>query len=334
MRSYGCLRLNDCATSLRHLNLSAESELNPTNFRPSPLLPMRYRFLPLLALLPLAALAQTPASTARPTLPGAVAPAAGTVTGKPIKGSVGQTKVEWYGHAAFRITTPTGKVLLVDPWLTNPLNATGEADVAALTQADLILVSHGHQDHVGDAVRIAQQTNAKLVTPYDLGGALTAFAGFPAEQATVETQGNIGGRLVLLDGEVAVQFTPATHGSTVTGTDQQPHGAGNPCGFLIEVRNGPVIYHTGDTGLFSDMALLARPRKVDVMLTCIGDHFVMSPEQAAEAVKLVQPTVVVPMHYGTFPVLRGTAAQFRAALAAKKVKAQVEVMDVHQTLTF
>ncbi len=296
---------------------------------------MRFSFLPVaLALLPFASLAQAPASTTRPTLPGAVAPTAGSVTGKPIKGSVGQTTVEWYGHAAFKITTPTGKVLLLDPWLTNPLNATGEADLNALSQADLILVSHGHQDHVGDAVKIAQQTKARLVAPYDLGQALTAYAGFPAAQSTAETQGNIGGQLELLDGEVTVMFTPAMHASTVTDPQQLPHGAGNPCGFLIIIRNGPTIYHTGDTGLFSDMALLPKVHKVDVMLACIGDHFVMSPDQAAEAVRLVGPTVVVPMHYGTFPALPGTAAQFRAALKQRGLKTQVEVMDVHQTLTF
>ena len=279
------------------------------------------------------ALAQTPAPpTARPGLPPAAAAAASERAAP-----AGKTQVEWYGHAAFKITTPTGKVLLIDPWLTNPLNATGEADVNALSQVDLILVSHGHQDHVGDAVKIAQQTKARLVAPYDLGSALVAYAGFPAAQSTDETQGNIGGSIPLLDGEVTIMFTPAMHGSTVTDPQQQPHGAGNPCGFLIMIKNGPTIYHTGDTGLFGDMALLPKvpkSRKVDVMLACIGDHFVMSPDQAAEAVRLVQPTTVVPMHYGTFPALPGTAAEFRAALKARKLKPRVEVMDVHQVLTF
>lgn len=288
--------------------------------------------------LPFGTLAQTPASTARPTLPGTPPPAAvpAPSADKPARAlptATGKTQIEWYGHAAFKITTPTGKVLLLDPWLTNPLNATGAEDVAALTQVDLILVSHGHADHVGDAVKIAQQTKARLVVPYDLGQALNAFAGFPAEQSTAETQGNIGGKLVLLDGEATVQFTPAMHGSTVTDAQNTPHGAGNPCGFLITIKGGPTIYHTGDTGLFSDMALLPKVHRVDVMLACIGDHFVMSPEQAADAVKLVGPTTVVPMHYGTFPALPGTAAQFRAALKARGLKPKVEVMDVHQVLT-
>ncbi len=283
----------------------------------------------------LPAFAQTDAPPARPTLPGGTPPPSAVAASKPfnIKGSSGRTLVEWYGHAAFKITTPSGKVLLIDPWLTNPLNATGEADVAALTQADLILISHGHADHVGDAVKIAQQTKAKLVTPYDLGQALAQYGGFPLEQAGMETQGNIGGQLVLLDGEVTVQFTPAMHGSTVTDAQQQGHGAGNPCGFLIIIKGGPTIYHTGDTGLFSDMALLPKVKKVDVMLCCIGDHFVMGPDQAAEAVRLVQPAVVVPMHYGTFPALPGTAADFRQSLKQRSLKTRVEVLDVHQVLT-
>ena len=120
----------------------------------------------------------------------------------------GKTQVEWYGHAAFKITTPSGRVLLVDPWLTNPLNKTGAADVAALTKADLILISHGHFDHVGDAATIAKATKAQLVCTGDLGASLAEFAGYPKEQATYATLGNTGGAIVLLDGEVTVMFTP------------------------------------------------------------------------------------------------------------------------------
>ncbi len=288
---------------------------------------MRFSFLPVAAAVALCAAHALPATAqtkaaARPTLKmAAPAPA-------------GKTQVEWYGHAAFRITTPSGKVLLIDPWLANPLNATGAADISGMNAVDLILISHGHFDHVGDAVKIAQQTKAKLVATFDLGQSLTKYAGFPAEQAGMETQGNIGGKLVLLDGEVTILFTPAMHGSTVTDAQSEPHGAGSPCGFLIMVKGGPTIYHTGDTGLFSDMSLLPKVKKVDVMLCCIGDHFVMGPDQAAEAVKLVQPTTVVPMHYGTFPALPGTAAEFRAALQQRGLKTRVEVMDVHQVLSF
>jgi L-ascorbate metabolism protein UlaG (beta-lactamase superfamily) len=286
---------------------------------------MRIPFLTVSAALALLATVAQPATAQTKAAP---------TTKMPPPAPAGKTQVEWYGHAAFKVTTPSGKVLLIDPWLTNPLNATGAADVAGMNTADLILISHGHNDHIGDAVKIAQQTKAKLVAPFDLGQALNKFSGFPAEQSGMDTQGNIGGRLVLLDGEVTIQFTPAMHASTVTDGQSEPHAAGNPCGFLIMIKGGPTIYHTGDTGLFSDMALLPKVKKVDVMLCCIGDHFVMGPDQAAEAVRLVQPTTVVPMHYGTFPALPGTAAEFRSALQQRGLKTRVEVMDVHQVLTF
>ena len=123
------------------------------------------------------------------------------------------------------------------------------------------------------------------------------------------------------------------HSSGVSGADGASHAGGNPGGFLIMIKNGPTIYHTGDTGLFSDMALIAKGHPVDLMLCCIGDHFVMGPEQAAEAVSYVKPKMVVPMHFGTFPVLTGTSQAFGAALAKQGLAAKMKVMDVHQTIT-
>ena len=246
--------------------------------------------------------------------------------------ALAQTKLTWYGHSAFKIVTPAGKVVLIDPWIQNPLNKNAQADLAALGQVDLILVSHGHFDHVGDAVAIAKQTKAKLVTPFDLGQSLVKYAGYPADQAGFDTQGNIGGTLVLLDGELSVQFTPANHGSNVADEKGDFHPGGNPCGFLIKVNKGPTFYHTGDTGLVSEMSFLGK-QKVDVMLCCIGDHFVMGPAQAAEAVRMVAPQTVVPMHYQTFPILRGTPEAFGAELSKAGSKAKLQVMKVGETLS-
>lgn len=248
------------------------------------------------------------------------------------------TQLEWYGHSAFKITTPSGKVLLVDPWLTNPTNTTGAADVASLTHVDYILVTHGHFDHVGDANQIAKATGAKLVTTFDLGNSMVTYGGFPKAQAGMDTEGNFGGTLSLADGEVQVTFVPAIHSSTVTpppgSGDDSIHNGGNPGGFLIMVKGGPTIYDTGDTDEFGDMALIPKQHKVDVMLCCIGDHFTMGPERAADAVKMVGPRVVIPQHYGTFPALTGTPAAFEAALKHDGVKAKLVVMQVHQTLYF
>lgn len=247
-----------------------------------------------------------------------------------------ETELTWYGHAAFKIRTPSGKVLLVDPWLTNPANKTGKEDLAKLDRADLILISHGHSDHVGNAPEIARKTGVRLVSTFDLGKALAAYGGYPKEQIGIDTQGNFGGELSLLDGEVRIAFIPAVHSSSVVGPEGGPdkdiHAGGHPGGFLISIRNGPTIYHTGDTDLFSDMALIPRFRKVDLMLACIGDHFTMGPERAADAVALVQPGRVVPMHFGTFPVLNGTPEAFFEALKKRGAKTTPQAMKIGETL--
>ncbi len=244
-----------------------------------------------------------------------------------------ETQLTWYGQSAFRIVTPAGKVLLIDPWLTNPVFERGKEEIATLKAVDLILVTHGHSDHVGDAVEIGKRTRAKLVATFDLSAAIVSVLGYPSELADMETTGHMGGTLTLLGGEVAVTFVRAWHGSAVSKQDNAlPVYAGNPSGLIVGLRDGPTIYHTGDTDLFSDMALLSRFHKIDTMLVCIGDHFTMGPDRAVEAVKLVNPREVIPMHYGTFPVLTGTPEAFGRELKERKVKAKLRVMKIGETI--
>lgn len=244
------------------------------------------------------------------------------------------TQLTWYGQSGYKIVTPTGKIVLVDPWLQNPVLQNGKEELAALKQVDLILLTHGHGDHVGDSVEIGKKTKAKLVANVDLSAAVVAALGYPSELAGADTTGHIGGTVNLLDGDVAVTFVPAAHGAGVRKDDKSaPVYGGSPTGLVIAVHNGPTFYHTGDTGLFSDMALIPKFHKIDVMLVCIGDHFTMGPAGAAEAVKLVAPSTVIPMHYATFPVLTGTPEAFQNELKARGAKADLRVMKVGETIS-
>ena len=244
------------------------------------------------------------------------------------------TQLSWYGHSAFKIVTPAGRIFLIDPWLTNPAFDKGKEELTALQNVDLILLTHGHGDHVGDAVEIGKKTGAKLVANFDLSAAVVSVLGYPANQAGADTTGHIGGQLTLLDGELTVCFVPAWHGSTVRKDENSPPvAAGMPTGLVIGIRNGPIIYHTGDTGFFSDIARVTDYNKIDIMLVCMGDHFTMGPIRAADAVKLVGPKMVVPIHYATFPVLTGTPKEFEKELKGRGVKSELRVMNVGQTIT-
>ena len=249
------------------------------------------------------------------------------------------TDITWYGHSAFKVTTPSGKVLLIDPWLANPANPKGKELLASLDKADQILVTHAHGDHIGNTVEIAKKTGAKLVASNDLMKAMVKHGGFPEKQAEFSGTGNFGGTVTLLGGEVKVTFVHAVHSSGLDYDDKtgSPKGlayAGNPGGFVIAIANGPIIYHTGDTDLFGDMKLIGNVSRVDVMMACIGDKFTMGPDRAAAAVEMVNPKMVIPMHFGTFAALTGTPEAFEQALKKRNLEAVYKRMQVNETFTW
>jgi L-ascorbate metabolism protein UlaG (beta-lactamase superfamily) len=254
--------------------------------------------------------------------------------------SAQETKVRWFGHAAFSITTPRGKVLLIDPWLSNPSNPEakdGKDPLASVPKVDYILITHGHRDHVGDAVEIAKKTGAALVCNPELAGNLVKLAGFPEKQAETDAIMGIGGEIKIADGEVTVAMTPAVHSSSVFNPKAGPTEAeraygGNPAGFVIMIKDGPVIYHSGDTAYFKDMETIGEQYQVDLALLNIGGHFGMEPRMAARAAQAVRARLAVPQHYATFPGIAQNADEFAAEL--KRLKIPFYEMKPGETVTF
>lgn len=254
--------------------------------------------------------------------------------------SAQETKVKWFGHAAFSITTPRGKVLLIDPWLENPSNPevkNGKDPLASLSKVDYILLTHGHRDHVGDAVEIAKKTGATLICNPELAGNLVKLGGFPSKQAETDAIMGIGGEIQIADGEVTVAMTPAIHSSSVFNPKAGPTEAeraygGNPAGFVLIIKNGPTIYHSGDTAYFKDMETIGEEYEVDLALLNIGGHFGMEPRMAARAAKSVRTKLAVPQHYATFPGISQNSDAFAAEL--KKLRIPFYEMKPGETITF
>ena len=254
--------------------------------------------------------------------------------------SAQETKVKWFGHAAFSITTPRGKVLLIDPWLKNPSNPEakdGKDPLASLPKVDYILLTHGHRDHVGDAVEIAKKTGAILICNPELAGNLVKLADFPGQQAETDAIMGIGGEIQIADGEVTVAMTPAVHSSSVfnpkaTATEADRAYGGNPAGFVLIIKNGPTVYHSGDTAYFKDMETIGEEYQLDLALLNIGGHFGMEPRMAAKAAKSVRAKLAVPQHYATFPGIAQNARAFAAEL--KKLQIPFYEMNPGEIITF
>ncbi len=244
-------------------------------------------------------------------------------------------EVLWLGQATTRITSTTGKVIVIDPFLKkNPKTPAKYKDLKALGKVDVILITHGHFDHTADAVALAKMNGAKIVANGALVRQLTRFGGFPKKQ-TISM--NKSGAVMPIGAGIKIHMVPANHsaGMAIKRADGKREivYAGEPVGYVVELENGFKIYHSGDTGIFGDMALIHSLYAPDLALICIGGHFTMDPKIAAIAVRtLLKPKMVLPIHYATFPPLKGTPAQFKAAMKGSNIK----VLDAQpgQALTF
>ena len=232
--------------------------------------------------------------------------------------SQGKVQLTWLGHSAFQAISPTGKVVLFDPWLDNPKAPQGAKDIS---RVDLILISHGHSDHLGNAVEIAKRTGATVLAIYEVYLYL-ASCGLTKAQAI-----NKGGT-VSVDG-IKVTMVDAKHSSTID-ADGKVIPGGEAAGYVVEFENGTRLYHAGDTSLFMDMKLIGEIYKPDVALIPIGGLYTMGPPEAAKACEMLNPKHIIGMHYGTFPALAGTPAELKKNLPAR-LKNRVKELEIGVT---
>jgi L-ascorbate metabolism protein UlaG (beta-lactamase superfamily) len=215
--------------------------------------------------------------------------------------------ITWLGHASFSIRTPGGKTVLFDPWYTgNPSFPEGKKPASA----DVMLISHGHSDHITDAVTTAKSTGATVVAIWEIYSWLESKGVQNLEPmnkgGTIEVKG------------LRITMTDARHSSSFD--DKGIVYLGEPAGFVVRLENGQTIYYAGDTSLFGDMKLIGELYQPDIAFLPIGDRFTMGPDTAAMAAKWLGVKQVVPMHWGTFPLLTGTPQQLEQHLAGTSIQ--------------
>jgi L-ascorbate metabolism protein UlaG (beta-lactamase superfamily) len=247
-----------------------------------------------------------------------------TVFAQSAPSAQGKTELLWFGQAGFRIKTPEGKMILIDPWITGGPKTPPQYknDLAAIGPIDVVLVTHAHVDHIGDAPTVAKSNNVKLYGPADMMTPLNTLGILPPE---LSWRFNKTGSVTPLPG-VKVTAVHADHSSLLVwknpATDKlESHPAGEAVGYIIELENGFKIWHMGDTGLFSDMKFISDYYKPDLVLIPIGGNFTMAPQDAAYALKTwVKPKMAIPIHYNSNPIAKGTLAEFQAAMKGSNIK--------------
>jgi L-ascorbate metabolism protein UlaG (beta-lactamase superfamily) len=217
--------------------------------------------------------------------------------------------ITWFGHATFLLKSPGGKRILFDPWVTG--NPSAPPAAKKIGDLDLLLVTHGHSDHTGDAVAIGRASGAQVVAPFEL-------AVWLQKKGLQNVTGmNPGGTLNALG--LSITMVPAVHSSSVEEDGQMVY-LGVATGYVVRFEDGLTIYYAGDTSIFGDMRLIGEMYRPQIAFLPIGDFYTMGPEQAAKASEMLGVSQIVPMHYGTFPVLTGTPARLRELVSGRGVQ--------------
>lgn len=212
-----------------------------------------------------------------------------------------KTQAIWLGHSAVKLISPKGNIIFIDPFLSQ--NPSTPEELKSVEKADYILLTHGHEDHVGDTIEIAKNTGAKVVGIVELMG-LLGKEGLSDDQSVAFNKGGT----VHFD-DFSVTMVSANHSSSFNG-----QYAGDPAGLIISFEDDICVYHMGDTNIFADLELYGELYDPHLVFAPIGDHFTMGPEEAAYAVEMIDPEIAVPIHYNTWPPIEADPSIFKEVL--------------------